>query len=149
MADPQAEAARSERLTQLAVQSMRKSLNINSRQSGKCTWTLTDGTLVLDSLISTILFEEASSRGSTMDELFALQPAILASALAALGDVEWVSPTGFRTIAGDTSTLEPERRAAEPVSATEVKANQAGGQCEGGDTDDPEQSEGISGGCTG
>ena len=127
MADPEADAARSERLTQLAVQSMRKSLNINARQTGKCTWTLTDGTLVLDSLISTILFDEASSRGSTMDELFALRPAILASALAALGDVEWISPTGFRLITGDIPTLELERRATELVSATEAKANQAEG----------------------
>ena len=62
-----------------------------------------------------------------MDELFALRPAILASALAALGDVEWISPTGFRLITGDIPTLEVERRATELVSATEAKANQAEG----------------------
>jgi hypothetical protein len=102
---------------------MRRNLNINSRRTGKCTWTLGEGTLLLDSIISNILFEEASGSGSSGDELLGLQPGILKAALASLSDVEWVSATGVRLVTSNISTLELERRATELTGSIEAAAN--------------------------
>ena len=122
MAEPGAEGGdRTDHLTGLAVQQMRRRLNWNSRSTGRCTYTLGDGTLLLTSLVEEVIHNEAAATGCPVTDFVPLQPAILAGALAALSDVEWVDPGGTRLIADQVTMLELERQMTDLVRTIDVR----------------------------
>ena len=121
MAEPGATGSDPGELTNKTVQQMRKRLNWNSQASGRCTYTLAEGTLLLTSLVDEVVHSEAGSTGRALAEFMPLHPAILKAALEALSDVDWVLPGGIRLIPDNVTMLEMERQITDLVRVIDVR----------------------------